>query len=137
LELEQRLNARQASSILLLLNQNIYKWRTIGRVWYVDFHQSVTRQVVAGRPSHMAERPRGPTTTNFWLQIPCYRLLESVTVKPARERLQSGADWPGGLAGRPPPGSTTQRPLHTASSCKVHFWGDTYFGGILNFFIIS
>jgi hypothetical protein len=53
-----------------------------------------------------------------------------VTVKPTRERLQGGAS-------RPPPGSTGQWPLHIASSCQVHLQGDTYFGGILIFLIIS
>jgi hypothetical protein len=47
----------------------------------------VTHEVVTGRPSHMAGRPWGPASTNFWLQICCYRLLESFTVKPTHERL--------------------------------------------------
>jgi hypothetical protein len=58
-------------------------------------------------------------------------------VKPTRERLQSGAGQPGGLAGRPPAGPTGQRPLHTTSSCLVHSQGDTYFDGIPNFVVIS
>jgi hypothetical protein len=98
---------------------------------------SVTCQVVAGRPSHMAGRPWTSASTNLQLGIPLYYLLESVTVKPTREMLQGGADRPEGLAGRPPPGTTVQRPLHTASSCQVHPRGDTYFGGILNFLVIS
>jgi hypothetical protein len=57
-------------------------------------------------------------------------------VKPTHERLQIGADLPGGLAGRSHPGSTNQWPLHTASSYQVHSRGDTYFGGILNFLVI-
>jgi hypothetical protein len=51
-------------------------------------------------------------------------------VKPTRERLHSGAGRLGSLASQPPPGPTGQWPLHTASSCQVHSWGDTYFGGI-------
>jgi hypothetical protein len=97
----------------------------------------VTHQVVAGRPSHVAERPWGPASTEFWLRIPCYRLLESVTVKPTHERLQSGAGRPGGLAGWPPPGPTGQRHLHIASSCQVHSQSDTYFGEIPNFLVFS
>jgi hypothetical protein len=58
--------------------------------------KSVTRQVVAGQPSHMAGRPQGPASTDFQLRIPCYLLLESVTMKPTRERLQSGAGRPAG-----------------------------------------
>jgi hypothetical protein len=73
-----------------------------------DLVKSVTHQVVAGRPSHVAGQPRGPASTDFWFWIPCYRLLESVTVKPTRERLQSGAGWLGDLAGGPPPGPTGQ-----------------------------
>jgi hypothetical protein len=88
-----------------------------------DFIKSVTRQVLAGRlPS--------PVSTDFKLRIPCYRLLESVPVKQTHERLQSGA-------GQPPPGPTSQWPLHTASSYQVHSCGDTYFGGIPIFLLIS
>jgi hypothetical protein len=29
----------RASHVLLLLNQNLYKWRTTGIVWYVDFQR--------------------------------------------------------------------------------------------------
>jgi hypothetical protein len=75
-----------------------------------DLVKSVTHQVVAGRPSHVARRPRGPASTNFQLWIPRYHLLESITVKLAHERLQSGAGWP-------PPGPSGQRHLHTISSC--------------------
>jgi hypothetical protein len=92
--------------------------------------KSITRQVVVGQPSHMAERPEGPASTGLWLWIPCYRLLESVTVKPTGERQQTGA-------GQPPLGPTGQWPLHTASSCQVHSQYDTYFGGIANFLVIS
>jgi hypothetical protein len=55
--------------------------------------------MVPGWPSHVDGRPRGTTSTDFQLWIPCYRLLESVTVKPTYERLQSGAGlgvWPVG-----------------------------------------
>jgi hypothetical protein len=58
-------------------------------------------------------------------------------MKLTRERLQSGADRPGGLASRPPPGLTSQWPLHTVSLCQVYSQGDTYFGGIPNFLVIS
>jgi hypothetical protein len=90
----------------------------------------VTHQVVAGRPSHVAEQPQGPVSTDFERQISCYRLLGSVTVKPTHERLQSGAS-------RPPPGPTSQWSLHTTFLCQVHSRGDTYFGGIINFLVIS
>jgi hypothetical protein len=75
--------------------------------------KSVTHQVVAGRPSHMAGRPWSSASTNLQLGISFYHLLESVTAKPTHERLQGGA-------GQPPPGPTSQRPLHTSSSCQVH-----------------
>jgi hypothetical protein len=88
-----------------------------------DLVRSVTHQVVADRPSSLA-------STDFKLQIPCYRLLESVLMKETRKTLQSGA-------GRPPPGPTGQWPLYTASLCQVHSLGDTYFGGIPNVLVIS
>jgi hypothetical protein len=68
--------------------------------------KSVTRQVLVGRPSHVAEHPLSQAFTNLQLQIPCYHLLECVPVKTTRERLQSGADRPGSLVGQPPPGPT-------------------------------
>jgi hypothetical protein len=135
----------KASPALLLLNWNIYKWRTTSRVWYLEFHRqgvfigvqggvtnlikSVTRQVLASRSSHMARCPPSLASTDFQLWSPCYRLLESMPMKPTRERLQIGAS-------QPPPGPIGQLPLHIASSCQVHSRGDTYFGGIPIFLVI-
>jgi hypothetical protein len=102
-----------------------------------DLVKSVTHQVVADRPSHVASWPWSSASIDLQLGIPLYRLLESITAKPTHEWLQGGAGRPGGLAGRPLLGPTGQRPLHTASSCQVHPRGDTYFGGIPNFLIIS
>jgi hypothetical protein len=59
----------------------------------------VTRQVLAGRPSHETIQPPSSASTDFKLQIPCYRPLESMPVKQTRERLQSGADRPPWSAG--------------------------------------
>jgi hypothetical protein len=87
-----------------------------------DLVKLVTCQVVAGRSWNLAP-------TDLQLGIPLYRLLESVTAEPTHEWLQGGA-------GRPPPEPTGQWPLHTASSC-YNPGGDTYFGGILNFLVIS
>jgi hypothetical protein len=75
-------------------------------------------------------RPPSPASTDFKLRIPYYRLLEIVPVKQTHKRLQSGADWP-------PPRPTGQWLLHHTSSCQVHSCGDTYFGGILFFLVIS
>jgi hypothetical protein len=60
----------------------------------IDLVKSVTRQVVAGRPSHMANQPSSSASTDLHLGIPLYRLLDSVIMKPTHERLQGGADWP-------------------------------------------
>jgi hypothetical protein len=57
--------------------------------------KSVTRDVVASWPSHVAERQWDLASTDFQLRILYYHLLESVTVKLTSERLQSGAGWPG------------------------------------------
>jgi hypothetical protein len=99
--------------------------------------KSVTRKVLVGWPSHVADRPWSSSSTDLQHGIPLYRLLESFTVKPTRERLQGGAGRPGVLAGWPPPRPTGRRPSHTASLCQVLPQGDTYFGGILNFLVIS
>jgi hypothetical protein len=139
--------------VLLLLNWNLYKWKTTSRVWYLEFHRqgvfigvqgrvtnlikSVTHQVLAGRPSHVAEWSPSLASTDIQLWIPCYRLLESVPMKPTHDRLQSGVGWPGSLAGQPPSTPTGQWTLHIASSCQVHSQGHTYFGGIPIFLVIS
>jgi hypothetical protein len=102
-----------------------------------DFVKSITHQVVAGWPRHVAGRPWSSASTNLQLGILLYRLLESVTVKPTCERLQGGASRPRGFTDQPPPGPTGQQPLHPASSCQVHPLGDTYFGRIPNFLVVS
>jgi hypothetical protein len=66
--------------------------------------KSVTHQVLAGQPSHVAGWPPSPASTDFKLRILCYCLLESMPVKQTRERLQSGASHRGSLASRPPLG---------------------------------
>jgi hypothetical protein len=85
-------------------------------MWCVDFHRSgggvfiavqgrVTDLVKSVSCQVVAGRPWGPASIDFWLQIPFYRLLKSITVKPTHARLQSGASWPnqpGGLVDRPP-----------------------------------
>jgi hypothetical protein len=71
--------------MLLLLNWNLYKWRTTSRVWCVDFHcegvfigvngssthleKLVLRQVEAGQPSHVAGRPGGAASTDFLYRL--------------------------------------------------------------------
>jgi hypothetical protein len=70
--------------------------------------KSVTLQGLAGRPSHVAGWSPSLAFTDFQLLIPCYRVLESVPVKPIHERLKSGAGRPGSLAGRPSSGFTSQ-----------------------------
>jgi hypothetical protein len=67
--------------------------------WITDFVISVTHQVVAGRPSHVSDQPWSSASTDLQHGIPLKHLLESVTAKPTRERLQGGADRPGRLAG--------------------------------------
>jgi hypothetical protein len=67
--------------MLLLLNQNLYKWRTTSRVSCANFHHEMVFigvngtstdlerldwcQVEARRPSHMAGRPAGEASTDF------------------------------------------------------------------------
>jgi hypothetical protein len=101
--------------MLVLLNRNHYKWRTISRVWCVnsigrgvfigvpgaitDLIQSVIHQVLAGQPSHVAGRPGGAAITDSKAQVPFHRLWESITAKETHGRLQSGAGRLGSLAG--------------------------------------
>jgi hypothetical protein len=71
--------------VLLLLTQNLSKWRTTGRVWCVNFHYEgvsigvngtatdserlVWLQVEAGRSSHVVGRPGGAASTDFLHQL--------------------------------------------------------------------
>jgi hypothetical protein len=117
-ELERRLDSThdRASPALLLLNWNLYKWRTISIVLCVEFHRqggvilglpgavtnlikSVIHLVLAGRPSHVADRPSSASSTDSRPRVPFHRLFESVTTKETHGRLQSGV-------GRPPTGPT-------------------------------
>jgi hypothetical protein len=96
--------------MLLLLNQNFYKWRTTSRVWCVDFHRYgvfigvqggvtdlvklVTHQVVASTQS-LATCPGGdgvqpPPTFSFrfpviasWRVSPRSQLMRGCKVGPA------------------------------------------------------
>jgi hypothetical protein len=89
-----------------------------------DLVKSITRQVVVSRRWSLA-------STNLQLGNPLYRLLESVTTKPTRERLQGGA---GRLATPWAHWSTAfARCLLVSGTPR----GDNYFGGIPNFLVIS
>jgi hypothetical protein len=119
----------RGSPVLLLLNRNLYKWRTTSIVWCIEFHRQgvfigvlgavadltklVICQVLADRPSHVVVRPSIVASTDSRPRVPFHRLFESVTTKETRGRLQSGA-------GRPPTRPTCQWPLHMASSCQVY-----------------
>jgi hypothetical protein len=94
-----------------------------------DLIRSVTHQVLAGRPSHVVGQPPCLASNDF-------KHLEKVPMKQTCQRLQSGADRPKCLVSRPPPGPTSQWPLHIDSLCQVHSCGDTYFGGIPIFLVI-
>jgi hypothetical protein len=102
-----------------------------------DFIKLVIHQVLAGRPSHVADRPSSLASTDSRPRVPIHRLLESITAKETHGRLQSGAGWLGSLAGGPPTRPTYLWPLYMASSCQVHSRGDTCFGRIPNFLIIT
>jgi hypothetical protein len=143
----------RALPVLLLVNQNLYNWITTSRVRCVNFIswgvfigvpgaitdsiKLVIHQVVASWPSHMSGRPWSGASNDSRPWVPFHRLLESVTAKEAHGRLQSGAGRPGSLASWPPTRPTRQWLLHTASSCQVHSRGDTYFGRIPHFLVIS
>jgi hypothetical protein len=114
-ELEQRLDLTldRASPTLLLLNWNLYKWRTTSIVWCFEFHRQgvfigvlgavtdfiklIIHHVVAGRPSSAASTDSRP-------RVPFHRLLERVTTKETHGRPQCGAGQLGSLTGWPPTG---------------------------------
>jgi hypothetical protein len=105
LELERRLDSTpdRALPVLLLLNWNLYKWRTTSRVWCSEFHRqgvfigvpgaitdlikSVIRQVLVSQPSHMAGRPWGAASTDSRPRVTFHYLLKSLTTKETHGRL--------------------------------------------------
>jgi hypothetical protein len=52
-----------------------------------DLIKSVIRQVLAGRPSHVADQPSSAASIGSRPHIPFHRLLESVTAKETHGRL--------------------------------------------------
>jgi hypothetical protein len=110
--------------MLLLLNQNLYKWRTISRVWCVDFHcqgvfiavngtpidldKSVWCQVLARWPSHTAGRPGGSASTDSGFSS-CRRMATKAQV-----------ELPQTLADRPAPEPTHPGVWLTWSVCQIH-----------------
>jgi hypothetical protein len=131
--------------VLLLLNQNLYKWRTTSIVWCVEFHRqgvfigvpgavtdlikSVIHQVLAGLATWLAGHQAWPPPT---LGLG-FHSAASWRASPPR-KLTGGHKV--GPAGQPPTRPTHQWPLHTASSCQVYSRGGTYFGRIPNFLVI-
>jgi hypothetical protein len=117
LELERRLDSTpdRTSPALLLLNRNLYKWRTTSIVWCVcsDFHQwrvfigpwgsstdlakVVTLQVAAGRPIHVSGWPGGTASTTFLYRLG-HPLLVWTRVHEAMGQTNLRPGWP---AGRP------------------------------------
>jgi hypothetical protein len=56
--------------------------------------KSVTREVLAGQPSHVAGQPWGAATTDSRPRVPFHCLLETFTAKETHGRLQSEASRP-------------------------------------------
>jgi hypothetical protein len=72
-----------------------------------DLIKLVIRQVLAGRPRHVASWPSSAASTNSSPRVPFHYLLDSVTAKETHGRLQSGARQSGSLAEEP-----ATRPTH-------------------------
>jgi hypothetical protein len=123
-KLERRLDSipDMASPALLLLNKNLYKWRTTSRVWCVDFHheevfigvngtsteleRSVWCHVEAGRPSHMTGRLGRAASTDSAFSSSCRCVATKARAEP-----------PQTLAGRLAPGPTRPGVWPTWSTC--------------------
>jgi hypothetical protein len=120
--------------MLLLLNRNLYKWRTISRVWCVDFHREgggvfigvngtstdleklVWCQVDVGQPSHVTGRPGGAASTDSDFSSSCRCVTTKARAKP-----------PQTLAGRPAPEPAWPGVWPTWSTCPVHPCGNDDF----------
>jgi hypothetical protein len=130
--LDSTLSPDRASPALLLLNQNLYKWRNTKWVWCVNFHReglfigvngtstdlerSVWRQVVADQPSHMAGQPGEAASTDSGFFSSCRHVATKAQGEP-----------PQTLAGRPAPGPTWPRVWPTWSMSQIHPRGDDDF----------
>jgi hypothetical protein len=122
----------RASPMLLLLNQSLYKWRTTGRVWCVNFHHEggiyrgewdlhwlgeVGLTPSGGRSAKPRGRPVGWSGFHrLGFSSSCRRLAPKAWVKP-----------PQTLAGRPTPIPTQPAVWPTWSTCQIHLRGDDDF----------
>jgi hypothetical protein len=140
-ELERRLDSTpdRASSVLLLQNQNLYKWRTTSSVWCVDFHcegvfigvngtstdlkMLVWCQVVVGRPSNVASQSGGAVSTDSSVSSSCRCMASKAQAEPT----QTLAGRPRSCTGRSTPGSTQPVVWPTWSTCQIPPHGDDDF----------
>jgi hypothetical protein len=125
--------------VLLLLNQNLYKWRTTSRVWCLNFYcegvfigvngtsldleRSAWCRVVAGRPSHVASRPGGVTSTDSAFSSSC----RCVAAKARAEPPQTLAGWPWSWVSQQSPRHTRPGVWPSWSTCQIHPRGDNDF----------
>jgi hypothetical protein len=107
----------RASPALLLLNRNLYKWRTTKRVWCVDFHCEGGIHRYEWDLHRLGEvglvpgggRPGGVASTDSGFSFSC----RHVSTKAQAELSQILADWPA--------------PGPTWSMCQIHPHGDDDF----------
>jgi hypothetical protein len=126
----------RASPALQILNWNLYNWRTTSRVCCLSFHRegvfiglsgtstdlerSVWHQVVAGRPSHVADRPVGTASTDLGFSSSCRRMVTKAQAELPQTLAGQTRSW----AGWPTPLPTRPRIWPTWSTCQIHPRGD-------------
>jgi hypothetical protein len=118
--------------VLLLLNRNLYKWRTTIKVWCLDFRcegvfigvngtstdleRLVWWHVAVGRPSHMASWSGGAASTDSTFSSLCRCVATKAQVKLP----QTLAGRPRSWASQPIPRPTRPRVWPTWSMCQIH-----------------
>jgi hypothetical protein len=88
-----------------------------------NLERSAWCQVVAGRPSHMADHLGGAASTDSGFSSSCRCMATKARAKPP----QTLADRPRSYASRPAPGPTRPRVWSTWSTYQIHPCGDDDF----------
>jgi hypothetical protein len=110
--------------VLLLLNQNLYKWRTTSRVWYLDFHHDggiyrgdwdLHR---LGEDSFVSGggRPGGAASTESGFSSSCICVATKAQAGPPQTLARRPRSW----AGQPAPLPTQPGVWPTWSTCQIH-----------------
>jgi hypothetical protein len=89
----------------------------------INLERSVWHQVVAGRPSHMVDRPSEASSTDLGFSSSCRRMSTKARAEPPQTLASQSRSWADRLA----PGPTPPGVWPTWSTCQMHPRGDDDF----------